>query len=66
MITDDGGNWHYLAVKSISALFRRITSNNNGHYYCLNSLHSYCTNNTLKKHERLCGKHDYCRVKMPK
>ena len=26
MITDDGEKWHYLAVKSLSALFRRITS----------------------------------------
>ena len=38
MITYDGEcsggveNWHYLAVKSISALFRGITSNNNGDY----------------------------------
>ena len=71
MITDDGErsdgveNWHYLTVKSISALFRGITSNNNGDYYCLNCFHSYHTNNILKKHERLFGKHDYCRVKMP-
>ena len=67
MITDDGvENWHYLAVKSISALFREIMSNNNGDFYCLNCFHSYCTNNTLKKHERLCDKNDYCHVKMPK
>ena len=66
MITDDGENWHYLAVKSISALFRGITSNNNGDYYCLNCFHSYRTNNVLKKHERLCNKNEYCHVKMPK
>ena len=41
-------------------------SNNNGDYYCLNCFHSYRTNNVLKKHERLCGKNDYCPVKMPK
>ena len=57
---------HYLPVKSISALFGGITSNNNGDYYCLNCFHSYRRNNILKKHERLCGKHDYCHVKMPK
>ena len=28
MITD-GEKWHYLAIKSLSALFRGITSNNN-------------------------------------
>ena len=66
MITNDNGNWHYLAVKSISALFREITSNNNGDYYRLNYFHSYRTNNILKKHERLCSKNDYCHVKMPK
>ena len=72
MITDDGKrsdgvkNWHQLAVKSISALFRGITSNNNGDYYCLNCFHSYRTNNILKKNETLCGKNDYCHVKMPK
>ena len=48
MITVDGENWHYLTVESISALFRGITSNNNGDYYCLNCFHSYRTNNTLK------------------
>ena len=47
MTTGDGKcsngveNWHYLAVKSISALFRGIMSNNNGDYYCLNCFHSY-------------------------
>ena len=66
MITNDNENWHYLAVKSISALFRGITSNNNGDYYCLNCFHSYRTNIKFKRHERLCSKHDYCHVKMPK
>ena len=36
MITDGTGNWHYLAIKSISGLFRGITSKHNGDYYCLN------------------------------
>ena len=67
MITGNGvENWHYLAVKSISALFRGIMPNNNGDYYHLNCFHSYRTNKKLKKHERLCGKNDYCHVKMPK
>ena len=55
MITDGVKNWHHLAVKSISALFRGIMSNNNGDYYYLNRFHSYRTNNV---HERLCGKND--------
>ena len=40
MITDGTSNWHYLAVKSISGLLRRITSNHNGDFYCLNCFHS--------------------------
>ena len=31
MITD-GKKWHYLAVKSLSALLRGITSNHNGDF----------------------------------
>ena len=36
MITDGTNNWHYLAVKSISALLKRLTSNHNNDFYCLN------------------------------
>ena len=35
MITDDGKKWHYLPVKSISALLREITLNNHGDFYFL-------------------------------
>ena len=66
MITDKNNRWHYLAVKSLSALFRGITSSNNGDFYCLNCFHSYRTHNKLKKHERVCNNHDYCCVYMPK
>ena len=76
MITD-GKNWHYLALKSarttngyncpmrsFSRLYREIASNNIGDYYSSDRLHSYRTNNSLKKHERLCDKHDYCHLEM--
>ena len=66
MITDDDNRWHYLAVKSLPALFRGITSNHHGDFYCLNCFHSYTTHNKLKKHERVCNNHDYSRVDMPK
>ena len=65
MITD-GKKWHYLAVRSLSALFRGITSSNNGDFYCLNCFHSYRTHNKLKKHEKVCNNNDYCHVDMPK
>ena len=58
-------NWHYLAVKKISALLRGITSNHNGNFYCLNCIHSYTTKEKLKKHERMCKDHDFCSIKMP-
>ena len=64
MITD-GEKWHYLAVKSLSALLRGITSNHNGDFYCLNCFHSYSTKEKLKKHEKVCNNHDYCYVEMP-
>ena len=64
MITD-GKKWHYLAVKSLSALLRRIASNHKEDFYCLNCFHSYSTKNKLKKHERVCNDHDYCYVEMP-
>ena len=49
MITD-GEKWHYLVVKRLSVLFRGITSNNNGDFYCLNCFQSYTMKNKLKKH----------------
>ena len=65
MISDDGEKWHYLAVRSLSALLRGIASSNNGDFYCLNCFHSYRTLTKLKKHERVCYNHDYCDVDMP-
>ena len=77
MITN-GEKWHYIAlksertddgfnrpIKSLSRLFRGITSNHDGDFYCLNCLHSFRTDNALKKHERLCENNDYCSVEMP-
>ena len=65
LIITDGEKWHYLAVKSLSALFRGITSNHKGDFYCLNCFQSYTTENKLKKHKKVCENHDYCYVEMP-
>ena len=65
LIIIDGKKWHYLAVKSLSALLRGVTSNHNGDFYCLNCFHSYRKENKLKKHEKVCNDHDYCYVEMP-
>ena len=70
--------WHYIAlrsertndgfnrpIRSLFRLFRGITSNHDGHCYCMNCLHSFRTDNALKKHERLCDNNDYCSAEMP-
>ena len=75
---DTKEKWHYIALKSeitddgykkptqsLSRLFRQITSNHQGDFLCLGCLHSYRTDNALKKHEILCCKHDYCSIRMP-
>ena len=51
-----------LALKSLSALLRAITSNHKEDFYCLNCFHFYTTKNKLKKHENVCKNHDYCYV----
>ena len=64
MITD-GKKWHYLAVKSLSALFRGITGDNNEDFYCLNCFQLCTTKNKLKKYEKVCENHGFCYVEMP-
>ena len=46
-------------------MLRGITSNNNRNIYCLVCLHSFRTDDTLKRPERLCDNNDYCHVEMP-
>ena len=52
-------------IRSLSRLFRGITANHHGEFYCLNCLHTFRTDNALKGHERLCDNNDYCHVEMP-
>ena len=66
IITDHGKKWYYLAVKSLATLLRGITSNHHRDFDCLNCFHSYGRLNKLKKHEKVCNNHDYCRLDMPK
>ena len=47
MITD-GEKWHYVAVKSLSALLRGITSKYKEDFYCVNCFQAYTTKNKLK------------------
>ena len=64
MITD-GEKWHYLSVKSLSALFKGITSKHEEDFYYLNCFQSYNTESKLKNHKKVCENHDYCCVEMP-
>ena len=59
MITDKNNRWHYLAVKSLLALFRGTASNHHGDFYYLNCFHSYRTLNKFKKHETVCNNHEF-------
>ena len=64
MITN-GKKWHYLAVTSLSKLFKEIISNHNRDVYSLNCFRAYTTENKLEAHKKVCENHDYCYVEMP-
>ena len=63
MITNEK-KWHYLAVRKSSALFKGITSKDDGGFYCLNYFYSYRTENKLKLHYNVCKSHYCCYVEM--
>ena len=64
MITD-GQKWHYLTVKNLSGLLRKITSTHKEDFYCLNCFRSYRTRNKLEAHKKICENHNYWNVEMP-
>ena len=47
---------HYLAVRKLSALWKKIKSKHDVNFYQLNCLHSFRTENKLKSHEKVCKK----------
>ena len=61
----NGEKWHYTAATRLSGLLRRVTSNHNDDFYCLNCFHSYKTKNKLEAHKNICKNHDYCHVEIP-
>ena len=63
MITD-GEKWHYLTVKNLSGLLRRITSTHQEDFYCLNCFRSNRTRNKLEAHKKICENHNYCNVEI--
>ena len=64
MISNGEKQWHYLAVKKLSALLTGITSKHHGDFYCLSCLHSFATEKKLKSHKKVCENKDFCDVIM--
>ena len=65
LMINNGENWHFLTVKTLSRLLRGITSNHDGDFYCLNCFHSYRTKNKHEAHKNIYENRDYCHVEMP-
>ena len=43
--------WHYIAVKKLTALLKRITLKHTGDDYCLNCLYLFRTKSKLESHK---------------
>ena len=65
LMISNGEKWHYLTVKNLSRLLRRIKSTHKEDFYCLNCFYAYSTKNKLEAHKKICENHDYCYVVMP-
>ena len=65
MILKGDKQWHYLAVKRLSALLRGITSKHHGDFYCLNCFLSFATENKLELHKKVCENKDFCNIIIP-
>ena len=61
----NGEGWHYLAVKKLSTLLRRITSQHRRDFNCLNCVHSFATENKRESHKKICQNKYFCNVIMP-
>ena len=67
LMISDGEKWHYLTVRSLSALLKGITLNHRGDSYCLNCFHTYRTKEALeKKPIKVCEDKDCCYIEMSK
>ena len=63
MITG-GKKWHYVTVKSLSALLKGIASKHKADFYFLNCFHPYRKEKKLKKYEKVSNNHDSCYTEM--
>ena len=56
--------WNYFALKKLSALLRKKTSNHKGNFYYLNCLNSFRTEDKLKIHKKISKNKDFCGAEM--
>ena len=49
-----GQGYHYLPLKNLFTLLRRITSKYDDDFYCLNPLYLFRTGNKLESHKKIC------------
>ena len=62
ILNEEREGWHYLAVKTLSALLHRITSKNKSNFYCFNYFHYFRTEYFLKSHETVYKNKNFCRI----
>ena len=61
----NGEGWHYLAVKKLSALLRKTTSNQHDDFYCLDCFLSFATENKGESRKKVCKNKDLCNIIIP-
>ena len=64
-MNSNGDEWHYLAVKKLSALLRGITSKHHGGFCCLNCLHSFSREKKLESYKTICEIKHFCNAIIP-
>ena len=64
MIPNEEG-WHYLEVKKLGALLRKVTSKHHSGFYFLNCFHFFATENKRGESDKeACESRDFCNVVM--
>ena len=64
MISSRDKQWHYLAVKKLSASLIVITCKHHGDFYSLNCFHSFAAENRLQRYKRVCENKDLFNIIM--
>ena len=54
-----GRQWHFLAIKKLSALLRGRTFQYSGDFYCLTCFRSFRIKSKLESHKKVCEKKDF-------